>query len=68
MIILEYGYDSVVIVEHTHGTMDHEYRSRLRDGGGIGSGNSPQEAIQSLVNNMRREADEIEQALKLGFD
>lgn len=62
MIIIKYGYDSVVIVEETHGTMDHQYRAKLRDGGGLGSGNTPFEAVMSLVSNMRREANDIEHA------
>lgn len=61
-MIIQYGYDLVVIVEDTHGTMNHKYRAKLRDGGGLGSGHTPEEAVQSLVQNMRREADVIEQA------
>lgn len=63
-MILKHGYDSIVIVEDTHGAMDHQYRAKQRDGGGLGSGHTPAEAIQSLVRNMRKEADEIEQAAK----
>lgn len=59
-MILKYGYDSCVIIEDTHGEMDHKYLSRLRDGGALGSGNTPSEAIQSLIRDLRKTADDIE--------
>lgn len=60
---LKYGHDSFVIVEDTGGAMDHPYRARLRDGDSCGSGNTVNEAIASLVANMRLKASQIEQAL-----
>lgn len=61
-MILKYDYDACVIVEETHGEMDHKYRSKLRDGGAFGSGNTPSEAIESLVMDLRRTAEKIEKA------
>lgn len=60
--ILKYGYDSCVVIEETHGEMDHRYLARLRDGGGFGSGHTPAEAIQSLVLALHREAEAIQKA------
>jgi glutamyl/glutaminyl-tRNA synthetase len=66
--ILKFGWDACVVVESTYGQIKEKYSSRLRDGGAFGCGNTPEEAVKSLISNMRKQATLIEEALKKGFD
>jgi hypothetical protein len=59
---IKYGYDSYVFVDDTRGTSDSGYKAWMRDGGGYGYGNTHQEAVASLINHLRAEADLIEKA------
>jgi len=58
--VIQYGYDSKILIESTHGSVDFSWVARQVDGSGIGYGDTHREAVWSLVLNMRREADKIE--------
>ena len=58
--ILKFGYDNCVIIELTRGIMDAEYMAKIRDGVGLGAGNTVEEAIASVVASLRETADIIE--------
>lgn len=59
--LLKFGWDNYVIIEPTHNTMDCDYKAYIRDGVGLGVGNTVEEAIASVVSSLRRTADIIEQ-------
>lgn len=65
--IIKYEYDSVIVIEETHGEMSHKWLARMRDGGGTGTGHTKREAVFSLVQNLREEATRIEEAAILRF-
>lgn len=64
LYLLKFGWDNYVIIENTRGTMDCEYKASIRDGVGLGAGNTVEEAIASVVASLRRTADVIEQESK----
>lgn len=65
---IDFGYMNCVIVENSHGSMDHEYKSHLRDCIGLGSGHTKKEAALSLVAGLRQQADIIEAAINQRFE
>ena len=65
---IDFGYSNCVIVENSHGTMDHEYKSHLRDCIGLGSGHTRKEAALSLVAGLRQQANLIETAIERVFE
>lgn len=60
---LKYGHDSYIIIEDTAGATDLKYVARMRDGGAMGVGSRPYDAVNSLLIGMTKEADAIRLAL-----
>lgn len=60
---LKYGHDDYIIIEDTEGSMDLKYIAKMRDGGGLGAGNRPYDAVTSLLINLTKESDRIRAAL-----
>lgn len=65
---IDFGHMNCVIIENSRGSMDHEYKSHLRDCVGFGSGNTKKEAALAVVSMLRRQADIIEAAIQKRFE
>ncbi len=56
-----------IVIEDSMGAMDHKFRSRLTESNGYGSGDTEEEAAMAVVACIRKEADEMEMAIKEKF-
>lgn len=56
--------DSHVIIEDTHGSIDHPLRARTQDFYFGGSGHTPNECLIGVIQSMRKAADELEKQVE----
>lgn len=62
--VIKYGHERYVVFEDSQGETELRIWAQPRDFVGIGMGNSKKEAILSLVRNLRKEADLIEELIE----
>ncbi len=56
--------NNAVLVYSTHGASDLMYRATFRDAPVLGAGDSPTEAVHSLIESLRKIADKLESKVK----
>jgi len=59
-----HAWGDTLVVEPTHGIMDHEWKARIVDNPGCGSGHNIGDAIQSLADSYREVAALLDQRAK----
>ncbi|RTK96155.1 MAG: hypothetical protein EKK64_04960 [Neisseriaceae bacterium] len=65
---LKFGHDDLIWVEETYGQVDEKYKAIRRDYGYCGYGNTPEDAVKSLIRYMQNDIKKIEEALLKGFE
>lgn len=67
MKLIKFDWDNYVILKDTLGASSHKWSAIIRDPVGLGSGNTQEEAVISLVKSLRQTADEIEQLVPFSY-